>query len=349
MKISSKPSSLFVAFSVVLCAAPQGAFAQATMRPVMAPLLPTFAPIAMLTPTQMPSLVAAGSLSALTGTMSLAASAIPMAAAPAQTPRAAVNSAMTESVSGGARFVETARVGADRQMSEVLFDGSSKIADRPAKDSGSDLIVMHDGGFIRAGTLSGMTAAEAKSLWSQLRQRLSVLPEKRDYTEIPVRPSDKELAELAKKPGFIVSMGAGDEAYEVRLKSRELAIYRQKNPNPNWERFFAIPIQLASGSAATVLPVLPQPQELYSTEATHNEKMISHVAQKYFDRFLAPRNSFRDFKPAGINKALSFAIFSDGKSPDVIRMRIGTVFPTIVTEDAVVTKIEWVDAANPWK
>ncbi len=340
-------SPLFVTFSIALCAGPQAAFSQTTMRPIMAPLLPTFAPIAMLTPTQMPAPMATGGLSALAGTMPLAASAIPMAAAPAQTPRAAVNSAMTELVSGDARFVETTRVGADRQMSEVLFDGSSKIANRPAKDSGSDLIVMHDGGFIRAGTLSGMTAAEAKSLWKQLRDRLGVPPAKRDYKEIP-RPSDAELAALAKKPGFVVSMGMGDEAYEVRLESKNMALYRQKNPNPKWERFFAMPILTASKSAATALPALPQPEELYMTEATHSEKMISRVAQKYFDKYLAPRDSYRDFKPAGVNKVLGFAIFSDGKSANIIRMHVGTVVPAYFREDAVVTSIKWVEAANPW-
>ncbi len=125
MKISSKPSSLFVAFSVVLCAAPQGAFAQATMRPVMAPTaLSLAAPLATLNGAQSPS-----SLSAVNAVAPLVPSIL--TAAPVLAPQASV---MTQLTSNAALLAETARTGtnptANRQISDSMFTGSNEKKDQ---------------------------------------------------------------------------------------------------------------------------------------------------------------------------------------------------------------------------
>ena len=246
MRISPTFLLPYAAISILLVAAPQAALTQLIMRPVIAPALQIFSPISALTPAQMRSSIATANLSALAGTMPFAVSAIPIVSASGPKTNVTANSAMAALESGGAHVAERIDTGAsvetNRQMSEVLFSGSANITDRPAKGSKPELIFLPGGGILRPKTLSGMTVAEAKSLWKQVRAKLSVSPDKGEYKEIP-RPSNAQLAELGKKPGFIVSMGM-DEGYEVRLESKSLAIYTQKNPNPNWERFITVPIAM---------------------------------------------------------------------------------------------------------
>ena len=135
MKIPSKLPSLFVAFCVVLSAAPHAAFALVNARPVIAPaVLPTFSPLSMLAPAQQTGALSL-TQSIVSGIAPLSASNISVVAAePVPVSPAIVNPAMTELTSGGARFAESARTGVSKkknsQISDSMFTGSVERKDQ---------------------------------------------------------------------------------------------------------------------------------------------------------------------------------------------------------------------------